>query len=86
MEQTDARMHEYDDGTQIRWGHRARGSLILEGGFVPRKLVNVTLGYKENYNLHGFGDQKSGLKRLSTTQFRSLVAAYMESGGTPRSG
>lgn len=81
-ERTEARRHEYDDGSRIRWGYRADGVPIIQGGFVPRELMNVILGYRENYNLHGFGDQHSGLKRLTVAQYRSLVDAYMERGGT----
>lgn len=80
-ERAAARTHNYDDGSQIRWAFRADGRPILRDGFVRRRLVNQTLGYKENYNLHGFGDQHSGLKRLTVAQYRTLLAAYIESGG-----
>ena len=81
-ERTDAIRHDYDDGSRIRWGYRAAGTPFVEGGFVPRKLMNTILGFKENYNLHGFGDRHSGLKRLTVAQYRSLIEAYVQHGGT----
>lgn len=81
IEQMDAQRHDYDDGSRIRWGFRANGRPAIAGGFVPRRLVNLALGYKPDYNLHGFGDQHSGLKRLTDSQYRQLEALFRANGG-----
>lgn len=78
----NAEREQYEDGSEIRWGYRARGRVLLSRGFVPIRKVNEVLSYKQNFNLRGFGDQHSGLKKLTAAQFDELLAAYEASGGT----
>jgi hypothetical protein len=83
VEVPGARCQEYDDGSSIRWGYRARGRLCMSDGLVPRVVVNRTLGYKPAYNFHGFGDRHSGLKKLTLAEYGALEAALLKAGGHP---
>lgn len=66
----------YVDGSKIWWRYRARVAIRVTDGFVPRAKVNGILGYKQNYNLRGFGDHHSGLKKLSVKQYEKLLVAF----------
>ena len=69
---------EYLDGSEIWWKWQAETETILESGFVPLRIVNEVLGYSPNYNLRGFGDYKSGLKKLTTSEFDALLNYYRD--------
>ncbi len=56
---------EYTDGSKIWWRWYTPLRLITRSGFVSRQRLNTILGYAPNYSLHGFGDAKSGLKKIS---------------------
>ena len=66
----------YSDGSKIWWRWHAPVSICSRSGFVERKEVARILGYKTTYNFHGFGDYHSGLKKISESQFWSLVDAF----------
>lgn len=63
---------EYTNGTKIWWRWHAPLKIVSKSGFVNREDINIILGYKPNYNLHGFGDCKSGLKKITKEEFDSL--------------
>jgi hypothetical protein len=61
----------YEDGSEIWWAWHVRTDLVREC-FIPREDVCRVLGYSANYNFRGFGDYRSGLKRLTKGQFEAL--------------
>ncbi len=65
----------YSDGSQIWWRYKADGRVINSVGFVSRKALANLLGYSENYAFRGFGDQNSGLKKLSSTEYDAIHTA-----------
>lgn len=66
----------YTNGTSILWGWYAETSTLSENGFISREKVNQILGYKKNNPLRGFGDLKSGLKKLNEQQYTELVDQF----------
>ena len=69
----------YVDGSKIWWRWYAPVSIRSRSGFVNRAAVLRILGYKTTWNLHGFGDAHSGLKKISESQFNSLIEAFHKS-------
>ncbi|MGO8749266.1 MAG: endonuclease NucS domain-containing protein [Thermoguttaceae bacterium] len=69
----------YSDGSQIWWRYKADGRVINSVGFVSRKALANLLGYSENYAFRGFGDQNSGLKKLSSTEYDAIHTAFLAS-------
>lgn len=67
---------KYVDGSEIWWRWHAPLTLLSRSGFVPRERMNAILGYKLNFNLHGFGDLHSGLKKITEDQFNNLVTIF----------
>lgn len=65
----------YSNGTSLRWNWYARIKIVSEG-FVPLCDVNKVLGYSENSRLRGFGDRKSGLKKLTKQQYLDLLNIF----------
>ena len=72
----DSQPEEYADGSRIRWQWHAPVSICSRSGFIDRTNLNQILGYKSDYNFHGFGDHHSGLKKISESKFNSLVKAF----------
>lgn len=72
----DTTVTKYVDGTEICWCWQAPTELLSSNGFVPRAELNRVLGYKPSYNLRGFGDRKSGLKRISIADYEPLVKIF----------
>lgn len=72
----DTTVTKYVNGTEICWSWQAATELLSSNGFVPRTEINRVLGYKPSYNLRGFGDRKSGLKRISKDEYETLVAIF----------
>lgn len=68
----------YDDGTEKLWSWFAATKPVTSNGFVDRKDVNRVLGYKGNYNFHGFGQGSSGLKEITATQFEELRVLFTQ--------
>ena len=73
---TDDVPTRYADGTEIWWRWRAPISICSRSGFVERTDVLRILGYNRNYNFRGFGHCHSGLKKISESEFKSLVKAF----------
>jgi hypothetical protein len=67
---------EYVDGSKIRWSWYADTEHVSTNGFASLEDVNRVLGYSQNYNLRGFGDKKSGLKKLTKKQFDELLKIF----------
>ena len=67
---------KYVDGSEIWWRWHAPLTLLSRSGFVKRERMNAVLGYKSNFNLHGFGDLHSGLKKITEDQFNNLVTIF----------
>jgi hypothetical protein len=75
---------EYTDGSKIWWRWYTPLKLITRSGFVSRQRLNQILGYAPNYSLHGFGDAKSGLKKISQGEFDQILSAFRESLPAPQ--
>jgi hypothetical protein len=67
---------QYTDGTTLLWSWRAPTVILSSKGFVPRKELNSILGFHADYQLRGFGAGHSGLKKITKTEFDSLVSAF----------
>ncbi len=72
----DAHPEAYADGTEVWWRWYTPVSILSRTGFVPRSDLLKVLGYKPLYRLRGFGDRRSGLKKITEGQFRALVRAF----------
>lgn len=72
----DSQPQKYADGTEIWWRWYAPVSILSRSGFVKRAGLLQILGYNPTYNLRGFGDYHSGLKKISESEFSSLVEAF----------
>jgi len=66
----------YTNGTTIWWRWFASLRVISKSGFLPRQKLNEILGYSPNNPLHGFGDKKSGLKKIPKEQFLEIRKAF----------
>jgi hypothetical protein len=75
----ESRMEDYDNGEQMWWRYCAPTEPVNSGGFIPRSIFLPVLGYQVRWNLHGFGDNHSGVKRLSEGEFVRLRTIYEES-------
>jgi hypothetical protein len=75
----DSVEEKYDNGEEMWWRYRARTELVNSGGFVQRATFLPLIDYKPHWNLHGFGDNHSGVKRLTSDEFVRLRAVYEES-------
>src|SRR5271157_1120612 len=76
FEDEDSEPEKYVDGTEIWWRWHAPLTILSKSGFVPREIMNATLGYKLGYNLRGFGDLHSGLKKITEDQYNDLVRMF----------
>jgi hypothetical protein len=72
----DSQTNKYTDGTSIWWRWYAPVSVLSRSGFVGRSRVLKILGYRPTWNLRGFGDHHSGLKKISKEEFDSLVHEF----------
>jgi len=68
----------YDNGEVMWWRYRARTEPINSGALVLREEFLPLIGYSANWNLHGFGDNHSGVKRLTAAEFTALREMYEE--------
>ncbi len=71
-----SRPESYSDGTTIWWRWYAPANILTRSGFVPRQEVAEILGYKRNYNFRGFGQEHSGLREISESQFNALLNQF----------
>lgn len=71
-----ARVEKYSDGSKIWWRWHAPVEVVATTGLLERPALLPLLGYKPNYNLHGFGEQSSGLKELSESEFTAVCEAF----------
>jgi hypothetical protein len=72
----DSQPEEYTNGTSVHWAWFAPLDLVSTSGFVSRAALNGILGYAENYVLRGFGDRKSGLKKIDRPTYERIAAAF----------
>jgi len=72
----DSRRKPYDNGVEMWWRYRALTEPVNSGGFIPREEFLPLIGYRASWNLHGFGDNHSGVKRLTVEQFAALRQMY----------
>lgn len=75
LERTGIKPDKYEDGSEIWWAWQVKTKLVTEC-FIPRVNVCRALGYSPNYNFRGYGDYRSGLKRLTKEQFEALRSKY----------
>jgi hypothetical protein len=69
----------YADGSEIWWRWSAKTREEVANGFVPASDVKHVLGYSENYSFRGFGDQRSGVKRLRKNEYEQLLEIFKKS-------
>jgi len=67
---------KYTYGKDIWWRWHAKTEPISMNGYVPRLKVNQILGYKPGNTLRGFGDFKSGSKKLTEDKYDDLVQEF----------
>ncbi len=75
----DSRPKRYVDGRELWWRWYTRLSVLSRTGFVERPVLNKILGYKPGNPLRGFGDRRSGLKKIEKPVFDALVQAFHDS-------
>jgi hypothetical protein len=68
----------YDNGEVMWWRYRALTEPVNSGAFIPREEFLPLIGYSANWNLHGFGDNHSGVKQLTAGEFTALREMYEE--------
>lgn len=73
---SDSKTQRYVDGSEIWWRWYTSVSVLSRSGFVKRTDLLHILGYQPTYNLRGFGDNHSGLKKITESDFNSLVEAF----------
>lgn len=66
----------YLNGTKILWKWYADAQQYSHSGFVSRQKLNHILNYKSNYLYRGFGDRKSGLKKITKEQFIKISSFF----------
>ena len=66
----------YANGTTIWWRWYSSLRVISKSGFLSRQKLNEILGYSPNNPLRGFGDKKSGLKKIPKEQFLEIRKAF----------
>ena len=75
----DSQTQKYADGSEIWWRWHTSVSVLSRSGFVKRTDLLHILEYKTTYNLRGFGENHSGLKKITESEFNSLVEAFHSS-------
>ena len=75
----DSQTQKYANGSEIWWRWYASVSVLSRSGFVKRTDLLHILGYQSKYNLRGFGEYHSGLKKITESEFNSLVDAFHSS-------
>jgi hypothetical protein len=73
---SDSKPISYDDGTTRWWRWNTSIEILSRSGNVPMKEVSLSLGYKANYNFHGFGHLHSGLREIAKQQFEDLKRKF----------
>jgi len=76
-EKTSEEREEYLDGSTIWWKWQAKTDK-KKLGFCPHDDVCKILGYSPNWTLHGFGDQRSGLKKLTNKKQIEAFLKYFQ--------
>lgn len=72
----ESKTNKYTDGSEIWWRWYAPVSVLSRSGFVGRSKILRILGYRPTWNLRGFGDFHSGLKKITKDEFDSLVRVF----------
>ena len=75
-EYEDSESTEYTNGSRIWWRYHAETENISSHGFVARNTLNHVLGYSDGYNLRGFGDQHSGIKKIDESLSNELIRLF----------
>lgn len=74
----DSTREFYSDGTDIWWRWHSPVKVLSQSGFLSRKNLCKILKYSGNYNLHGFGENHSGLKEISHDQFFEIKNIFLK--------
>jgi hypothetical protein len=74
----DSATKEYTDGSKIWWRWYTPLKIKTRSGFLSRERLNKILGFASNNPLRGFGDLKSGLKKISREEFEQILEAFKE--------
>ena len=72
----------YTKGPEILWKWYAAAKQYSTGGFVSRQDLNDILTFDPNYKFYGFGDRKSGLKKITKKQFFKISELFTK--GSPQ--
>jgi hypothetical protein len=79
QEREDSEPESYSNGTVKWWRYYAPTEALSTAGFVARPEVAKSLGHLEAYTFRGFGDNHSGLKRITKEQFETIFSAFVNS-------
>ena len=75
----DTHRQDYTDGTSAWWRFYAPTRSLNSAGFISRIELTGILGYSQNYVFRGFGDQNSGLKKISEGSFNQILQPFLAS-------
>ena len=73
----DSRPEQYPDGSTMWWRYCAPTRSANSAGFLPRIQAAQLLGFSDRYPFRGFGDEHSGLKRVTEATFNRLRDVYI---------
>jgi hypothetical protein len=76
IQPTDSVPELYDNGEEMWWRYCVSTEPVNSGTCILREQFLPIISYSPNWNLHGFGDNHSGVKRLTTKQFAELREMY----------
>lgn len=69
----------FSDGqqdTKMYWKWKATTEPVSTNGYVSREEVNEILDYRPKYTLRGFGQNRSGLKKLTKDEFCRILRKF----------
>ena len=68
----------YANGKSVMWGYYVEATPVCQHGRVSQADVNKILGYKPDYDFHGFGTDHSGVKEITKTQAQQLKTIFCQ--------
>jgi len=75
----DGHCKTFSDGqedTKMYWKWIATTKTVSTDGYVSREKVNEILGYSPKYTLRGFGQNRSGLRNLTKSEFCRILRKF----------
>lgn len=75
IDHKDSKPTKYEKGKEIWWRYQSPLKVISKSGFVEKKQAEKILGYHIN---RSFVKKHSGLKQITTDQFKALCKAFCQ--------